>query len=221
MARLARLTLPGHTHLVLQPGHPESRVFLDAADRASYLAALREAAAHGGTSVHGWALLEHEVRLLLTPTRPGAVSALMQALGRRYVAAFNRRHARSGTLWAGRFRCALVEPGAPRLQALLWLDGAGPPEHTSAGARLGLAAPGLLVQPPEYWAQGNTPFEREAGWRHLLVQGLGEARIAALQQAARGGWVLGSAAYAGQVQGESSRPSQPRPRGRPRRGSPG
>jgi len=34
---------------------------------------------------------------------------MMQRLGRRYVPYFNRRHARTGTLWEGRFRSSLVQ----------------------------------------------------------------------------------------------------------------
>ena len=97
----------------------------------------------------------------------------MQALGRRYVAAHNRRHGRCGTLWDGRFRCGVVEPGPTRLQALCLIDGAAAdPGLTSAAHRLGGPRDGLLIDPPEYWQLGNTPFEREAAYRRLLDAGV-------------------------------------------------
>lgn len=34
---------------------------------------------------------------------------MMQALGRRYVACFNARYRRTGTLWEGRFKAGLVD----------------------------------------------------------------------------------------------------------------
>ena len=34
---------------------------------------------------------------------------MLQAIGRRYVACFNARHRRTGTLWEGRFKSALVD----------------------------------------------------------------------------------------------------------------
>ena len=34
---------------------------------------------------------------------------MMQAIGRRYVACFNARYRRTGTLWEGRFEAALVD----------------------------------------------------------------------------------------------------------------
>ena len=62
-------------------------------------------------ALHAYALLDDAVQLLLRPPSDAALSRMMQALGRRYVAAFNRRHGRSGTLWDGRFRAGVVQPG--------------------------------------------------------------------------------------------------------------
>jgi putative transposase len=229
MARLPRLALPGHAHLVIQRGHSGQAVFLDDVDRLAFLAALRESAAGAGTSVHAWALLDNEVLLLLTPPDAAGLSRLMQALGRRYVSAHHRRHGGSGTLWDGRFRAAVVEPGATRLAALCWVDAAALPAvdavadaspRSSAAQRLGGPRDGSLVDPPELWALGNTPFEREAAYRRLLTQGLPAAEAAALRQAALGGWAVGSPVFAAEVATALARPARPRPRGRPRNTAP-
>jgi putative transposase len=218
MARLPRLVLAGQAHAVAQRGLRGQPVFVDAQDRAAYIAALREAAAAEQVQVHAWALLDDEALLLLTPTQPAGLGRMVQALGRRYVSAYNRRHGRSGTLWDGRFRCAVVEPGAPRLAALRWIDGqSAEPGLTSASLRLGAPRDGLLVDPPELWSLGNTPFEREAAYGALLSQGLPAAVAEPLRRAVQGGWVAGSAAFAATVAEATARPAQPRRRGRPPR----
>lgn len=221
MARLPRLVVSGQAHLIIQRGHSGAAVFADDLDRASYLAALRETAASEQVQVHAYALLRAEVQLLVTPAEPGALSRLMQALGRRYVATHNRRHGRSGTLWDGRFRCGVVEPGATRLQALCLVDGA-PAESrfTSAPHRLGGPRDALLIDPPEYWHLGNTPFEREAVYRTLLEAGVAPVMASLLRSAALGGWAAGSAEFRAGLAATASRPAQPRPRGRPRRVQP-
>ena len=218
MARLARLVVAGQAHLVIQRGHGGHAVFADGIDRAGYLAALREAAAAEQVHVHAYALLPAEVQLLATPGRHPALSRLMQALGRRYVAAHNRRHGRSGTLWDGRFRCAVVEPGSTRLQALCLVDGAAAEAGlTSAPHRLGGKRDTWLVDPPEYWALGNTPFDREAAYRALLDAGVATDVAAALRRATLGGWAAGSAGFKAGLAAAHARPAQPRPRGRPRK----
>ena len=52
----------------------------------------------------------------------GAVGRMMQRLGRRYVAAFNARHARSGTLWEGRYKACLVGGDRYVLNCLRYIE---------------------------------------------------------------------------------------------------
>ncbi len=236
MARLPRLVLPGRAHYIIQRGHSGGPVFADDVDRRAFLDALREASAAQRVAVHAYALPAGEVQLLATPPSAAALSATMQALGRRYVGAYNRRHGHSGTLWDGRFRCAVVESGAPVLGVLRLIDGladleapgdghgaqmakpmAEPrPAWSSAGHRLGAGRLPWLLDPPELWRLGNTPFEREAAWRALLLQGLPAAQAATCRGAALGGWAIGSPAFLQTLAADTARPLQPRPRGRPK-----
>ena len=220
MARLRRLELPGQAHYLIQRAHgalAERGVFADAIDRSQFLAVLAEAAKAEAVQVHAYALLPHELQLLATPAEAGALGRLMQALGRRYVSAYNRRYGHRGSLWDGRFRCAVVEPGATRLAVLQLVDGqSAEPELTSAAPRTGGPRNPLLTDPPEWWALGNTPFEREAAYRARLQQGLPATQAQALRQAALGDWAAGSAAFAAQVAEVTARPAKPRSRGRPR-----
>lgn len=215
MARLPRLSLAGCAHHVVQRGHPGQAVFRDEADREAYLQALREGAAALGVAVHAFAVTADEVQLLLTPAEPGALSRLMQTVGRRYVSAYNRRHGGAGTLWDGRYRCSVVEGGATLLAALRLVD--SHPGHTSAAHRDGGERESWLVDPSEYWRLGNTPFEREAAYRTLLVQPLPPGQAERLRAAALGGWAVGSEAFVRHAEEQAGRPAKPRSRGRPRR----
>ena len=224
MARLPRLVVPGEAHyLILRaqggPGGPDGPgICTDASDRVACLAALKEAATAEQVDVHAYALLPTELQLLATPAQAAGLGRLVQALGRRYVSAYNRRHQRRGSLWDGRYRCAVVEAGPLRLAVLRLIDGSGSePGSTSAGQRSGGPRDGLVRDLPEVWQLGNTPFEREARYRELLAQGLAADEAAALRQAALGGWPLGTPAFAAALASRHARPTAPRPRGRPRR----
>lgn len=193
-------------------------MFADEADRLAYRSALRDAAATERVQVHALALLDTEVQLLLTPATVTGLSRLMQAVGRRYVSAHHRRHGGSGTLWEGRFRCALVEPGATLLEVLCLIDGQpAEAEATSLLHRAAGTADPLLTDPVEYWQLGNTPFDRQAAWRRRLTDGVPHHRAEVWRQAALGGWAVGSPRFAAQVAEQAARPAVPRPRGRPRR----
>jgi hypothetical protein len=97
---------------------------------------------------------------------------MMQALGRRYAAAFNRRHGRTRRLVGGALPLGPDRAGEPTLLALRHVDarwrcrrrhGRRPLERSSPLRRTA-AAPhrtgrrdAALVDPPEYWHLGNTP----------------------------------------------------------------
>lgn len=233
MARLPRLSVPGVVHYLLQQGHNGGAIVRDGQDMDELLQTLREAARSNGLTLHAYALAPDQLHLLATPDSATGTSRAMQALGRRYAAGFNRRHGRSGGLWDGRFRSALVEGGPPLLTALRRIDalgveaGALAPGVDAAARALGVRSSAThrtggwrdpaLVDPPEYWRLGNTPFERESRYRALLAEPLAPAEEQALAAAVRGSWALGSAAFLQTLAGTTARPVVPRPRGRPRR----
>lgn len=225
MARLPRLALPDLAHLVVLRGQAGLPVFVDDGDRRALLDALREAARQHRVAVEAYALADDHVHLVLRPADGPGLGAVVQGMGRRYVGPFNRRHGRSGSPWAGRFRAAPLQPGDAVLQALCFVDGhaqrAGRvlrPEDEpwcSAAHHLGQRRDPLLTDGPDWWALGNTPFEREAAYRRLLDEGLDAERLHALAQASHKGWALGDAAFLARLAQHTPRPVAPRPRGRP------
>ena len=164
------------------------------------------------------------------PEQAESLSHMMQALGRRYGAAFNRRHGRAGTLWEGRFRTAVLESGACTLHCMQWIDSlevhhgaAGAPEQarwSSAPHRLGLHRDPLVNDPPEFWRLGNTPFEREAAYRALLASGLDARLTQQLEMAAAAGRAWGSTTFLARLSERTGRVTQARGRGRPAKHTP-
>lgn len=221
MARLPRLSLPGVVHFVVQRGHDGGAIVRDDADAERLLQLLREAAANAGVLLHAYALAPDQLTLLATPDSGSGVSRMMQSLGRHYAAWFNRRHGRSGALWDGRFRSALVESGAPTLLALRLVDsGADATLRSSAASRTGGRRDAAIVDPHVYWQLGNTPFERESRYRRLLDDAVTPEQARALHRALQTGRAYGSAEFLHTLAQQLDRPLTPRPRGRPRRPSP-
>ena len=145
MARLPRLAVPGAVHYLIQPALQGVPMFADDADRAAARDALQAACAAARVAVHAYALLPDELQLVATPADAKGLSVFMQAVGRRYVAAYNRRHGRAGPLWQGRFRGGPVVPGEAVLEVLLLVDTLGRSAAAirtkAAHARLALVDP--------------------------------------------------------------------------------
>lgn len=227
MARLPRIELAGHLHLVIQRGRDERPVFVDDDDRRRYLGAMLDSSRECAVAVHAYTLMSDQVLLLATPKEATSLARFMQALGRRYVKAFNHRHARSGALWEGRYGTTIVDPGSHLLTCIRLIEQA--PMRQGLAARTGdwpwSSAPHHAGQKPDsiitehvaYWQLGNTPFEREARYAHESAVLIEDREVQHLLGAARHGWPVGSEAFLAALARQTDRPIRPRPRGRPAR----
>lgn len=230
MARLPRLTLPGQPHHIIQRGLNGQAIVTSDADRERLLAELRESAALHRLAIHAYVLMDNHLHLLATPESGEGLSRAMQSLGRRYVAAFNQRHGRSGTLWDGRFRAAPLEAEAHLLACMRfielnpvrtggWMGEVGDYRWSSAAHHLGRYRDPLVLDHALFWSMGNTPFEREAAWRTWLAEGCSQAEARRIADSALKGWPLGGAGWTAQLAKSTERPLAPRRRGRPPRQS--
>lgn len=227
MARLPRLGVAGWPHLVIQQVHDGQALARDDTDRQALLEALREAARTHRVLVHAHDVGSSSLVLLVTPESADGISLLMQAVGRRYVATYNRRHARQGGLWAGRYRGTVLEPARYLLDAMVYVEtrtsapsdggAANGSPWSSAPHHLGLRTDPLVTDPPAFWALGNTPFERQAAWRLRLQDGLSASRQREFSEAMHKGWALMGSEQQLALEGVVGRRLSPRPRGRPRK----
>ncbi len=227
MARQARLNVPGHPHHILIRGHNRQPIVTDDDDRRTLLAHLAAALQEQGLALHAYVLMPNHLHLLLTPGSAEGIGRALQSLGRRYVAAFNRRHHRSGSLWEGRYRSHLVGGGDNVLRCMRFIElnpqraglssDADESAWSSLRHHLGNERDPLITEPAAYWSLGNTPFEREAAYRAWIDQGVAAAERERIVDALRGGRPLGDADYLATLEHLSGRSLARRPRGRPRK----
>lgn len=215
MARLPRLTVPGYPHHLIQRGNNRQPVFVDDRDRETLLGLLGEYAVSNKVAIHAWVLMDNHFHLLATPATDRGLPLMMQAVGRRYVQLFNKRHARTGTLWEGRYRSTLVQTDRYLLACMAYLDlnpvRAGmvqkPAEHRWSSHRhyIGQVQDRLVTPHPLAWGLGNTPFAREAAYADLVQQGIALDQQKALTDSALKGWALGDRDFVAELEGRTDR----------------
>lgn len=225
MARLPRLLIPGHLHLLIQRSVGGVSIFQTAADAELYMAPLRELGREHQVLIHAYALLPTQVLFLLTPGHENSLSRLMQAQGRRFGAAYNRAHQRSGVLWEGRFRATVVDPASHGLPSLQFVETAAlraglcqvaaDYPWSSAAHHAGRLNDALITEHAFHWSLGNTPFEREAIYRDRLQQLQPDAVWRPIEDAALKGWVLGSPDFVRSLGEVTDRRLTSQPKGRP------
>lgn len=226
MARLPRLCVPGFVHHLMQRGNNRQPIFIDDADYEAMRALLAEHARAQKVALHGYVLMPNHFHLLATPQTGDALPRLMQAIGRGYVRAFNDRHGRSGTLWEGRYRCAVLQPEPHLIAAMVCCDlnpvraglvaDAGDWRWSSHAHHVGARSDRIVTPHALYWALGNTPFAREHAYAQAVRAGIGAAEQQALTESLLGGWALGDARFLSDLQSRSGRRVTKGAPGRPR-----
>jgi putative transposase len=219
--------LAEQAHHVIQRGNNHQAIVLCDADRQHYLEQLHDCAATHKVAIHAYVLMDNHLHLLATPKESPGISQMMQAHGRRYVAWFNHKYERSGTLWEGRFRAAMIDSEHYLMACMRYIElnpvRAGLSAHaedyrwSSCAHHLGRRSDPLVNDHPLFWSLGNTPFERELAYRELLSLGLSESERIQFHDAAMKGRPLGSAGFLRKLADKTMLPLAAKPRGRPRK----
>jgi putative transposase len=216
--------LPLH---VIQRGNDRQPIFRGRDDRRFFRECLRRAACDHGVAIHAYALMTNHVHLLATPELASSMPRMMQSVGRIYVRYFNAAYGRTGTLWEGRYKAAIVDSDAYLLACMRYVElnpvrarlvaspGDFPWSSFRANAR---GAADALVEPHALYRQmGNSPQERQAAYRDLFNSTPSSDECCLIRDATQHAWALGGEAFRRRV-AELSRRAARLPLGRPRRG---
>ena len=225
MARLPRLVVPDQLHHILAKGHNQQPVFREEADYLAFLRCLKEAANQSEVALHAYVLLPARIQLLATPSSEQGLGKMMQALGRHYVPYYNARHGRTGSLWDGRYRATVLEASQYFLPCCIMMEyqsiATGLVAEldnypwSSHAHHIGLEKNPLITDHPEYWALGNTPFQREAAYKTLSEFVPQVSLVEEIETATQKAWALGSEEFKRQLAKLTPRRLSPAARGRP------
>jgi putative transposase len=209
---------------VIQRGNDRAPCFHDDADRRRYLSVVAEMALRYGCALHAYVLMTNHVHLLVTPDALGAMSSMMQGIGRRYVAEFNVRHGRTGTLWEGRFKSCLVDSEGYVLACYRYIEmnpvRAGivsdPSEYAWSSHAANLGNPSILVRPHDaYLALGATSDARTRAYHELFADALTDTQLRDIRLYVQQQRALGTDRFRAMVEAKLGRRATARPAHRP------
>jgi len=202
MPRPHRVILPSVPLHIIQRGNNRVPCFAARNDYLVYLDMLRECAFDCGCAVHAYVLMSNHVHLLLSPDDKYGVSTMMQKLGVRYVLYFNRRHARTGTLWEGRFRASLVQDERYLMICHRYIelnpvracmvDAPADYPWSSHLANAFGQQDSLLTPHSLYTRLGKDAATRQTAYRHLFSDTLSSEALDQLRQAGKSNRPLGA-----------------------------
>ena len=108
MPRKARIDAPGALQHIICRGIERRKIFIDDADKNSFVTRLGRIISETQTPCYAWALIDNHFHLLLK-TGNVPIANLMLRLLTGYVVSFNLRHKRSGHLFQNRYKSILCQ----------------------------------------------------------------------------------------------------------------
>jgi len=201
MGRRRRLFVEGFSWHVTQRGVNGAVIFKAPSDYRVFLAILAAESGRCGVGIHAYAMMRNHVHLLATPESQTSLPSLMQALGRSYVLFFNDRYERTGALWGGRYKDALVHDERYWLTCMRYVElnpvRARIVKHAaqyrwSSYWHHGLGHPdSMITEHPLYLSLGASPDLRQRAWREMCGQHVSDAELNSLRSGIKRGIVLG------------------------------
>jgi putative transposase len=225
MARRPRLDLPGIPQHIIQRGNNRLPCFIADVDRRDYLEILDDTLADTRCALHAYVLMDNHVHLLITPPEIGAIGALMQKLGRRYVGTFNARHRRTGTLWEGRYKACLVDSETYVLRCQRYIelnpvrarmiDDPAAYRWSSCACHCGHREEPRLAPHAAYTALADTAPARAQAWRLVLREVLADEELSEIRLYLQQQRALGRDDFRAMVEAKTARFAGVRPAHRP------
>jgi len=225
MARLPRIDVVGVPQHIVVRGVDRQPCFFAHSDCTLYLEIVRDAASHCDAALHAYVLMTNHVHLLATGRCPGALSAMMQRIGLRYVRRINHRYARTGTLFEVRFRGSLVQSERYLLTCMRYIElnpvrarmVERPDDYpwSSYHSNAGIERTAWVTPHDEYMRLGASPLERAQAWRELVAAALGDDELASIRSHTSRNRVLGDDGFQREIAAMVGRPVHITPPGRP------
>jgi len=197
MPRVKRIQIPGVTQHVIQRGNNRTTIFHSPRDFQFFLRALQVLSVRYLLDVHAYALMSNHFHLVATPQTASATSRVMCAMGSKYVRYFNRKYARTGTLYEGRYRSMNIDTETYWFTCMRYVElnplraglASTIDAYTWSSYKANaLGAPdGLVVPHPLYVSLGQSAESRQASWRQICGEALTEAQLTDIRNDIRRG----------------------------------
>ena len=200
MARGARIQIADLAHHIINRGNNRSDIFRAEQDYLFFLVALRDASVRHRLDVHAYALMTNHFHIVATPRTERGLSEAMHAVGTKYSGYFNRRHARTGSLFEGRFKSSVIDTDSywftcmryvelNPVRAGLVSDPADYRWSSYCANALGVHDR-LLVPHFLYTSLGESTVYRQQSWRELCGEAIPQDELFEIRAAVRCGGLL-------------------------------
>lgn len=194
--RMLFSNIPTH---VINTGINNEICFFDQDDYQLFSDFIKEESRTWNCSVYAYVILNNAFHLLVSSVHPANISKFVKSLTQRYVYHINTNKHRTGTLWNGRFKSSLIQPGTTLVDCQRYIE------------RLPVLK-GIAASEKDYtwssWHENNgqkaftiiTQHPSQIAYKKKLNSILSKDVECQFEQAAEGGYLIGNDEFRVEIQ---------------------
>jgi len=122
MARKIRVFIKHIPHIIHIDSLKELELFRDSEDYELFLSLLLVLSKQNSLEIHSYLLMPKFIEILATPKEVDSIPKFIQTLGRRYVAFYNKKYGRRGSLFNGRYKLSIVEAKRYLFEVMVYIE---------------------------------------------------------------------------------------------------
>ncbi len=122
MARKIRVFIEKTPHVVKVSALDELLLFKDKEDYKLFLSLLLVLSKQYNLHIHSYLLMPKYFLILATPKEVDSISKFIQTIGRKYVAYYNKKYSRRGSLFNGRYKLSIVEANRYLFDVMVYIE---------------------------------------------------------------------------------------------------
>ncbi len=155
MPRAPRIWFPGAVYHVIQRGNDQHDIFREDKDRIWFLKTVRESKKEMGFKIYLYVLMANHYHITIEASQ-NHISEIMHYINSTYALRFNKKYARTGHLFQGRFKSILVDKDSYLLELSRYIH-------------LNPVKAGIVGRPEDYiWSSYRLYLYPESEFSHLV-----------------------------------------------------
>ncbi len=218
MARKIRVFIKDTPHVVKVNSLNELLLFKDDEDYKLFLSLLLVLSRQFNLKIHSYLLMPDFFILLATPQKIDSISKFIQTIGRKYVAYYNKKYNRQGSLFNGRYKLSIVEAYKYLFDVMVYIESlpnAKDYPYSSIGKNLYNRKDDIISFHKLYKDLGNTDKERIEKYSKIFSLTLNKEKKEFIENCINKQLVIGTNGYIKKLEKEIGATLVARKRGRP------
>ena len=225
MPRASRLIVEEVPYHIINRGNNRQSIFFDDKDYSFFMKLLKDGKKKYKIKIYGYVLMKNHIHLLMEPLEKDELPGYLRWVCGKYTQYINYIYKRTGTLWEGRYKSAIIGSGEYFLRCLRYIDmnplragiirQLGEYQWSSCNYYAHGVNDRLIDENPWYLGLGEDQKERQSAYLNFLRETISDEEWKIIRETTQKQGVYSNIEFKREIERRVGRKIEMRKRGRP------